>query len=127
MKQIVVLRYWIKNVTKSSLEILNQRNKESLFLNLFLSLMWFKIISIFFIECAIWQNLLLSYIRSLVIYIYIYIYVCIYIYKIDDWLGKLMFDNNLLEFILWNSNPKFGEKRGLTIMLKMLNSLYNFT
>ena len=31
-----------------------------------------------FIKCATWQNLMLSYMRSLLIYIYIYI-------LIDDW------------------------------------------
>ena len=48
-------------------------NKELLLLNLFLSLMWFKNISILLIQCAIWQNFILSRMRSLFIYMYIYI------------------------------------------------------
>ena len=49
-------------------------NKEFLFLYLFLSLMWLKSILIFFIKCDIWQNLMPSRMRSLLIYIYIYMY-----------------------------------------------------
>ena len=61
------------NVTKIVLKYWTKRYKESLLLNLFLSLMWLKGISILFIECFTWQNLILSCMRSLFIYIYIYI------------------------------------------------------
>ena len=67
----IVLKHWTKG------------NKESLLLNLFLSLMWLKGISILFIDCATWQILMLSRIMSLLSYIYIYIY--IYWYWLIDW------------------------------------------
>ena len=68
-KQKVVLKHWTK------------RNKKSLFLNLFLSLMWLKSISIIFIKCATWQDLILSCMRSLLLYM------CVYIYIYIDWFG----------------------------------------
>ena len=68
IKEIVVLKHWIKNVTKIVLKHWTEGNKESLFLNLFLSLMWLKNISILFIECTTWQNLILSRMRSLFLY-----------------------------------------------------------
>ena len=72
MKQIVVLKYWINNVTKIIFKHWTKGNKESLFLNLFLSLMWLKGILIIFIECAIWQNLMISCMRSLLLYILVF-------------------------------------------------------
>ena len=57
MKQIVDLEHWIKNVTKNGLE--KPKEIKSLLLNLFLSLMWFKSISILFLQYATWQNLML--------------------------------------------------------------------
>ena len=75
MKQIVVLKHWINNITKIVLKHWIKWNKGSLLLNLFLSLMWLKGISILFIEYATWQNFMLSCMRSLLIYIYIYIYI----------------------------------------------------
>ena len=68
IKEIVVLKYWIKNVTKIVLKHWTKWNKEFLFLNLFLSLMWLKNISILFIKCITWQNLILSCMRSLLLY-----------------------------------------------------------
>ena len=61
---------------------------------MFLSLIWFKSISILFIECATWQKLMLSHIKSLLIYIYIYIYIYLDDYCIGNcmsshWSGKL--------------------------------------
>ena len=74
------MKYWTK------------RNKEYLFLNLFLYLMWLKSISILFIKYATWQDLILSCIRFLLIYIYIYIYIYI------DWFefnGKVIDKRNM--------------------------------
>ena len=73
MKQIVVWKYWINNITKIILKHWSKGNKKVLLLKLFLSLMWFKSILILFIVCTTWQNLMLSHMMSLLLYIYILI------------------------------------------------------
>ena len=77
----IVFFNWVLTPTKG--------NKEFLLLNLFLSLMWFKNISILFI---------LSHMRSLLIlYIYIYIYILI-----DDWfIIKHVFVNEVTSLIIY--------------------------
>ena len=76
MKQIVVWKHWINNITKIILKHWSKGNKKFLLLKLFLSLMWFKGILILFIICTTWQNLMLSHMRSLLLYIY-WLFICL--------------------------------------------------
>ena len=78
-----VLKHWTKS------------NKKSIF-NLFLSLMWHLRIFQFSlcIKCAIWQNLMFSHMRSLLLYININIYILMK-KGIQIFLKSLMKDRNV--------------------------------
>ena len=78
-----VLKHWTKS------------NKKSIF-NLFLSLMWhLRIFQFSFcIKCAIWQNLMFSHMRSLLLYININIYILMK-KGIQIFLKSLMKDRNV--------------------------------
>ena len=67
-----ILKHWIKG------------NKESLFLNLFLSLMWFKSILIIFLRMHYMAEPYAVCMRSLILYIYIYIYI-LFVDPCDAW------------------------------------------